>query len=603
MTGSLAQPSRRHRLLLEETLETDFKGYIYHPNLVDFDIGLENGLKQTREKSLPTLTGKLKNGYLNHFHILSSLFRQKPYAFSLLADRSREIENREFFERQEINSTRFGGNFGFRNDLVPVRFYFNNESKHIDRELRPSQDFHDDNLNLELSNDFHLSGETHFNAAQDKFSRTEAGTPDQKGTSRDFDLSNQKPLFDDNGKMLYSSMHYYTLSGTSKSNIFNLNENLDLKHNENLSSIYSYSYSGKSSSGLKSKDNKLSAYLRHRLYQSLSSSFGVYYFNSDADSFTQSSYGLSLDEDYTKSLGRIGRLTIDGGLAYSKEKRSASGESISIIDESQTLTIGTVTLLDKRGVDTSTVVVTDLAGTTTYTSAIDYQLTSSGERTQIQRIPGGSIADGQTVLADYQAQGSPRFKFNTLGEDLGFRMDFLEDLIGIFYRVAKEKHPKVSGDENAILQTLTDTTRGISLKYKNLRIELEDENYNSNLSPYKQLKLTESVTFNPTPRSALTLESSQSRIRLVDERATQKFFSFFSRFSANLNRYSRFNIEGGYRWQEGIGVNLNDTAASSSLEVNIGKFLMEVRYDFKKLLYLGDSLINHFVSARVRRKF
>ena len=97
--------ARKTRLLFEEFLQTDFNGSFYHPNLVSFDIALENGLRQAREKSQPALTGKLKNSFLNRFHALASFLRKKPYAFWLLADKSREILYREFFECQTSNST------------------------------------------------------------------------------------------------------------------------------------------------------------------------------------------------------------------------------------------------------------------------------------------------------------------------------------------------------------------------------------------------------------------------------------------------------------------------------------------------------------------
>lgn len=566
-------------------------------------MNLGNGLKQTREKFKPTLTGELKNSYLNRFHILSSFLRKKPYAFSLSANKSRELENREFFERQIVNSTIYAGNFGFKNKFIPVSFSFNSNSKTIDRPLRPSHDFQDKELSLNLSNESKITGKTYFEFTQDKFSRTESDTPEQRGTTEDFSLFNQKYLFGDDRKLLNSDLHLYELSGASDSSILSLNENLNIEHAGYLTSSYNYNFSDKSSSGVNARANKVSANLKHRLYRSLTSSFGTYYFKNDATSFSENSFGLSLDEDYVKELGKIGRLNSGIGLAYSQEEKKAPGSVVSIIDESHTLTTGTITLLDKPRVDTATVMVTDSTGTTTYTLNVDYQLSSAGERTQIQRIPGGSISGGQVVLVDYEAKSSPSFKFNTLGENFRFRIDFLDNLIGVFYRSTRERHPRVSGEENTILQTITDTLAGLDFNYKNWKVELEDENYDSNLAPYKQVKLKESFFFNPSEKSTLTFQSSQSRIMLVNTQNTQKFFDFISRYSAGLNRYTRFNLEAGFRWQEGLGVDLNDVTAGSSLELNLNKFLMDVKYDFKKQSYLGDRLVNHFFYTRIRRRF
>jgi len=370
-----------------------------------------------------------------------------------------------------------------------------------------------------------------------------------------------------------------------------------------LDSSYGYNFSDRSSAGVNTKDNRVSAGLRHKLYESLVSSFDTHYFKNDASAFSQDSYGLSLDEAYVKKMGKIGRFSSGIGIKYAEEKRKAPDEIISVIDESHTLTNGIITFLDQAFVNTATVVVTDTAGPTTYTLAVDYQLFSTGERTQIQRLPGGSIANGSTVLVDYQVKASSFLKFNTLDENFRFRMDFLEDLIGVFYRLSREKHPRVQGEENTILQTLTDKVIGIDFHFRNLEIALEDEDYDSNLSPYKRLELKESFTFNPSSRSTLTLQSSQSKIRLINTYQVQKFFSYLSRYSLNLNRYSRFSLEAGYRQQSGSGVDLDDLTVGSGYELDLGSFQLDAKYDFKKQLYLGDRLVNHFYSTTVKRRF
>ncbi len=232
-------------------------------------------------------------------------------------------------------------------------------------------------------------------------------------------------------------------------------------------------------------------------------------------------------------------------------------------------------------------------------------LNSVGGRTQIQiqSVPPGHISPGTEVLIDYQANASPSLKFNTLGENFRLRMDFLDNLLGVFYRLNKQDHPRVVGDQDNTLETLTDTVAGVDFHYKNLDIEFENEDYDSNLSPYRQIRLRESVFFNPTPASTLTLQSSQSKIRLLNTQDNQKFFDVMSRYFVNLTRHMRLNAEAGFRWQAGAGVGLNDLIASAGLELNLGKFLMDIRYDFKNQLNLGERLVNHFIFTKIKRKF
>lgn len=606
--ASSSSVSAKRRLLFEEILETDFEAWVYHPNFAKFAIALENGLKQTRERFQSGSTGRLKNSYLNRFHILSTFLRQKPYSFSLLADKSRQIENREFFERQIVDSTRYAGNFGFRNSFIPVGFYFNNSTRVIDRASFPEETFKDNQIGLTLSNHSQDYGETNFSASRNKFSRTETGIPNQEGQALDLNVTNQNLLYgpdQDNNSALNSNLNFYELTGTNKSSILNWNENLNIEHTRHLSSAYNFNFQDRSSQDARVKDAKLSANLRHKLYESLISTFGPYYFRSDASTFTKDAYGFSFDEDYVKKLGKIGRLSLGLGLNYSEEIRKAPQNIISIIDEPHTLRLGEPAFLDNPRVNITTVRVSTADGVERIVDT-DFKLVSAGERTRIEIIPftqGGHITDGATVLVDYQAGASPFFKFNTIGQDYFFRMDFLDDLIGVYYNLIKEGHPRTSGEEGTILQTLTDTVMGVDFNYKNLEIEIEDQDYDSNLSAFKQVRLRESFSFNPTYRSTLTLQSSQTKIRFLNTQDTQRFLEFITRYALALTRYTRFTIEGGFRRQKGAGVNLDDVTASGALEINVGKFLMDARYDFIRQLNLGDRLANHFFSTRIKRKF
>lgn len=568
-----------------------------------FDIDLENGLNQRKEKFQSSSGGKLKNSNLNRFHILSSFLREKPYAFSLSADKTREIQNREFFERQVIDSTKYGGHFGFKNDFVPADFSFSNDAKTINRATRPSQDFEDDQVGVSLSNESEVAGATRFDFTQDKFSRTESGVPDQNGTSHDINLSNQKNLPGDKERLLTSLAHFYELTGTRDSSIVSLNERLDIRHDDFLSSAYSYDFSERSASDIDTQDNRFNIDFRHQLYESLNSTLNLHYFNSDATNFSQNLYGLSLNEDYVKKLGKIGRVSSGVGLNYDEEQRKAPGNIVSIIDEPHTLTTGSVALLDRPDINISTVVVTNTDGTITYTLDVDYQLTPVGSRLQIQRLPGGSIANGQQVLAVYQASSSPFFKFNTLTGNYHARVDFLDDLVGIFYRLTRESHPRVKGEENAVLQTLADNIYGLDFNYKNFKIEWENEDYDSSLSPYKRQGLKESLLFSPTAKSTYMLQSSQSRLRLTDTQETQEFYDVISRYMLTINPATRLNLEAGYRRQEGARIDLEDLTGRISVELNFGNFMMTTEYDFEKQFYLQDSLINHFFFTRINRRF
>jgi hypothetical protein len=101
----------------------------------------------------------------------------------------------------------------------------------------------------------------------------------------------------------------------------------------------------------------------------------------------------------------------------------------------------------------------------------------------------------------------------------------------------------------------------------------------------------------------LALQSSQSKLELIRTQESQRFFDFISRFSLGLHRNANAFAEGGYRRQKGAGMDLNGWVASSGFEFKLDKLLVELTYDFRKESNVGDKLINHFFSTRVRRRF
>ena len=88
---------------------------------------------------------------------------------------------------------------------------------------------------------------------------------------------------------------------------------------------------------------------------------------------------------------------------------------ITISNEPQTLTTGIITTLSQTNVIESTVVGTDITGTTLYSEFIDYNVIPQGDLTAVERVPGGSIANGETVLVSYKTGNNVQVSWKTVG--------------------------------------------------------------------------------------------------------------------------------------------------------------------------------------------
>jgi len=111
---------------------------------------------------------------------------------------------------------------------------------------------------------------------------------------------------------------------------------------------------------------------------------------------------------------------------YNPDNGRPTGARHEVSDESVTLVSETPVDLAKIGVDTRTVVATNVGKTQEFVAGIDYRLEYGDDFvTSIIRIPSGSIANGQTVLVSYEAEENVQitYTFNPTVTDVAANID------------------------------------------------------------------------------------------------------------------------------------------------------------------------------------
>ena len=89
----------------------------------------------------------------------SYFLKEKPLNFSLFTDKQREIQSRDFFERQIVDSNTYGGRFAFKNEKIPLDFSYRYSEKNIDRSFRGDQVFGDETIGLQVRPEFIPGGD------------------------------------------------------------------------------------------------------------------------------------------------------------------------------------------------------------------------------------------------------------------------------------------------------------------------------------------------------------------------------------------------------------------------------------------------------------
>ena len=109
-----------------------------------------------------------------------------------------------------------------------------------------------------------------------------------------------------------------------------------------------------------------------------------------------------------------------------------NGSIKEIVDEDHLLFGENIVELDRYGIDTDTIIVTDETNTTTYQKAIDYSVTPGDMKTltTIKRTTSSSIPSGSRVLVDYDAgeNFTVTYAVNTLLHDVQSRIDTMRHL-------------------------------------------------------------------------------------------------------------------------------------------------------------------------------
>ena len=142
--------------------------------------------------------------------------------------------------------------------------------------------------------------------------------------------------------------------------------------------------------------------------------------------------------------------------------KSEGAQDFLVTEENHALVDFTATQLLQSNIDPASITVTDLSSTL-YTENVDYRVVQDGLTTFIERIPGTSILNGETVLVDYDYSApSGEVETRTRGYGLGFRWKFMEPYWRV--RVFREYLLEGTDADQALLNPGRVTVYGIKLR-------------------------------------------------------------------------------------------------------------------------------------------
>lgn len=363
-----------------------------------------------------------------------------------------------------------------------------------------------------------------------------------------------------------------------------------------------YNYNQLEQDQIYSKQHEADLRFDHNLFESLNS-FILYRYTNISQTFYHEEINRGdLGFNYRKKIP-TGILRLNYGFSLNNEKRRSNIGYKNIIDESQTFVQGTNLVLDNPFVDLSSIIVKDVNRLIIYQENFDYLVTRKGSFVEIQRIPGGQISAGATVLISYKAEQQPSLSFRTSIHKYGAGLNIINNLLEVYFIVTDQSYSNISATDQNFLKTLNQRLYGIKILYESMDVGAEYEQYKSNITPYNSLRYF--VTFYNQVGDNLTANiGGNYRIYdLLDDKITQKFGDIFVVMLYLLSSKSRISFEWNYITQKGKNINLDLTSLKVEFLTSFRQLGISFGYENYNRRLINDKIRYSGIFAKVSRSF
>lgn len=530
------------KVRFEEKVGLRNRSFILDPRFVTLDSGFTVGFFQDRlsvdgEES-PT------DGRLLGYDLTATVLPEKPYTLTLFANRGESSISREFAGISDILTENWGGALALKRIFLPSTLGYRRERLEeesrfggfVGRREEVRNVFTYDGRRTWETNDLSLRYE--FTDVDDLVLPEFSYQTHTAGLHHRLDFGEAVP------KTFASSLRYFTRTGRFDFSSLGIDEDLRIRHSENLSTGYHYSFSHFTTEDGETTTHTGILSLGHQLYESLTTDLSVTGAFSTFPTGQEWIYGGRADLAYRKRILWGGRLLAGLGGSYEVQDDRFEEREAFISRERHVARIGAPFRLDRSRVIAGSIVVTDEAGTTLFQEEPDYVVRFIGDFAEIDIVPGGRIADGQTLSVDYRVVVSPSIKFSTRATR--FHVGFDYGWIFPFYSYERVVQDLLSGTDETFLEDMTDHTAGVEFRWdgRKFRGSLRNEyrTHDSRSLSFDALEFRQVLSYFPHPTVSLSLSLSESLSEFRDPKRERT--SAVGRFSLGWRPRPTLSLEG-----------------------------------------------------------
>ncbi len=433
------------------------------------------------------------------YDLAGNFLSEKNYSATVFANRSDNIDSREFIGTSETQNQSEGVILNLRGFILPSTLSYRQESFQEISHFGGLDARLDDSRNI-LAYDGQNHWESHDVGLHAEF----AGFHDHVQPafsygSRTVNSYDRYRFGDLSPKLLTSRLNYIQRGGRLQFSNLTLDEDLRIDHSRSFSTSYDYLFSRSTSGGTETTSQTAAVSLQHRLFESLRTGASVRGSLVNVPGGGEHIFAARADTNYRKKLPGHGRLLASlGGLYQVSENRLPAGKEIPIFQESHTARVGVPFRLEQPRVVPGTILVTGSTGLI-FQEDLDYLVKVVGEFTEIDILSPGRIREGDTLLVDYRVNVSAFIKFATRSMVFNTGPDF--GWVNPYYSYERTLQNLLSGVAESPLENLRAHAAGIRFRWNGSKfsgtLQNEYRNQDSRLLPYRALQFSQFFAYMP----------------------------------------------------------------------------------------------------------
>lgn len=564
------------RTAYQEEFHITTHSYIYHPKFLSMDIGggvvfVQNDIavNATDSSSVTTIQTHEYSNSLFDFSARLNFLTEKDYPFTLFYDRTNPLVSPSLDEQFLQKNTRYGGNFTWRTPIVYTFQTSTYESKGEGFNLIVDEKITQSNFRAHRS--FGLDGYAQFLYQQSRVdSNSGSLSLDITPTSRSSKSANfdTRYKFGEDNKYefigLFSQIKQNPEPNLTESR---LSPELRWKHSDTVKSYYKINYVKSEQQTNTTTNSLFTTGIGEQKKVGFSQQYDARTNNIKTDSSDEKVDGVSTHFSYSLPF-KDGGLNLGANFNYDQRNQVATKSTIPVFNEHHVLTGTTPVDLKNKFVSSATVVVSNASRSQIFVLDTDYRLLTIGSTTQVQRLAGGSILDGEDVVIDYEYTTGGTFKSSIFEQDYQISLNFLK----YYNTFARYRDVENSLDEGTPTNSLnsSETTSygaGINLPvstWLNFSADTVNEDHIEEIASYDRRSTKVSIQFNLPLATTLDLTSRKT---IINQKTSTEDVDL-TRNSARLRMrpFSRSSLTYTYSEEDDVGGSIPRSLNEHSLE-------------------------------------